>query len=117
LIAGDIWFYSEEGAGSIEVTVQAVQTFSYIMDESADFVLHGTSDVCWSYTNSRGSIDFSGLEVKKMIIEYGGVRDARINVSEELNSIIYYKGNLYYKGAPQITKNKVHSSGRLIRMY
>lgn len=117
LIAGNIGFYSETGAGNIDVTLNAVQTFSYIMDENADFTFHGTSDVCWSYTASRGSIDFSDFVVKKMIIEYGGVRDATIHVTEDLNSIIYFKGNLYYKGTPQLTKNEVHSSGRLIRLY
>ena len=117
LLADNIWFYSEDGAGNIEVTLDAVQTFSYIMDENADIVLHGTSDVCWSYTNARGTIDFSDFVVKKMIIEYGGVRDATIHVTDDLNSIIYFKGNLYYKGTPEVTRNQVHSSGRLIRLY
>ncbi len=112
--ADNITFYSEKGAGNIEVILNAVQTFSYIMDEDADFTFHGTSDACYSYTNSRGSIDFSDFVVKKMIIEYGGLRDATINVTDDLNSILYYKGNLFYKGTPQITKNEVHSSGRLI---
>lgn len=117
LIADNIMFYSQEGAGNIDVTLNAVQTFSYIMDENADIVLHGTSEVCWSYTASRGTIDFSDLVVKKMIIEYGGVRDAVINVTEDLDAIIYYKGHLFYKGNPHITKNEVHSSGRLIRLF
>lgn len=117
LVADAILFYSEEGAGNIDVTLNAVQTLSYIMDENADFTFHGTSDVCWSYTASRGSIDFSDFVVKKMIIEYGSVRDATINVTDDLNSIIYFKGNLYYKGTPQITRDEVHSSGRLIRTF
>jgi hypothetical protein len=109
--------YSEDGAGNLDLHLDAVQTFSYIMDENADFVLHGTSDRCWSYTASRGSIDFSDFLVKKMVIEYGGVRDATIHVTEDLNSILYYKGNLYYKGAPQVSKDEVHSSGRLIHVF
>lgn len=117
LIADNIMFYSEKGAGTIDVHLNAVQTFSYIMDENADVVLHGTSDVCWSYTNARGSIDFGDFTVKKLIIEYGSVRDATINVTEDLNSIIYYKGNLFYKGNPVITKDEVHSSGRLIHVF
>jgi hypothetical protein len=117
LMADNIHFYSGEGAGNIDVTLNAAQTLSYIMDENADFTFHGKSDVCWSYTASRGSIDFSDFTVKKMIIEYGGVRDAAIHVTEDLNSIIYHKGNVYYKGAPQITRDEVHSSGRLIRSF
>jgi hypothetical protein len=117
LVADNMTLYSEDGAGNIDLHLNAVQTFSYIMDENADFVLHGTSERCWSYTASRGSIDFSDFLVKKMVIEYGGVRDATIHVTEDLNSILYYKGNLYYKGAPQVTKDEVHSSGRLIHVF
>lgn len=117
LLADNILFYSEAGAGNIDVTLDAAQTRSYIMDENADFTFHGKSDVCWSYTASRGSIDFSDFTVKKMIIEYGGVRDAAIHVTDDLNSIIYHTGNLYYKGIPQITRNEVHSSGRLIQTF
>jgi hypothetical protein len=117
LVADNITFYSEEGAGNIDVHVNAVQTFSYIMDENADVTLHGTSERCWSYTNARGSIDFSDFVVKQMVIEYGGVRDATIHVTEDLNSIIYFKGNLFYKGTPAVTKDEVHSTGRLIRVF
>lgn len=117
LVGHHIMFYSETGAGNIEVTLDAAQTSSFIMDENADFTFHGKSDICFSYTASRASIDFSDFIVKKMIIEYGGVRDATIHVTEDLNSIIYYKGNLYYKGQPQLTKDQVHSTGRLIRLF
>lgn len=117
LVSDQILFYSEDGAGNVDVTLNTAQTLSYIMDENADFTFHGKSDVCFSYTASRGSIDFSDFTVKKMIIEYGGVRDATINVTGELNSIIYYNGNLYYRGTPQIVKDEVHSTGRLIRVF
>jgi hypothetical protein len=117
LQADAITFYSEVGAGNIDVSLQAKQTFAYIMDENADFIFHGNTDACWSYTNSRGTIDFSDFVAKKMTIEYGSVRDGTINVSEELNAIIYYKGNLFYKGTPKITKDEIHSSGRLIWLY
>ncbi|HUQ96839.1 MAG TPA: DUF2807 domain-containing protein, partial [Chitinophagaceae bacterium] len=116
LIGDDMFFYSTTGAGNIDVTLDAVQTFSYIWDENADFTFHGKSKVCWSYTNSRGSINFSDFEVQKMIIEYGGVRDATVFVTGDLNAILYFKGNLYFKGTAQVSRNEVHSSGRLIHV-
>ncbi len=48
-------------------------------------------------------------------MEYGGVRNATINVSESLDLIIYHTGNVYYKGTPQI-KLQTHSSGRLLQL-
>lgn len=116
ITAGNFTFYTELGAGDIDLALNARQTFSYIMDESTDLTLRGRSDAMWTYTNSRGSIDFSDFEVKKMVIEYGGVRDATIRVTEELNAIIYFKGNLFYKGNPLVTQNTQHSSGNLIRI-
>lgn len=116
IMAENITFYSELGAGNIDLELKARQTFSYIMDENSDMRLRGTSDVLWTYTNSRGSIDFSEFEVKKMVIEYGGVRDATIHVTEELDAILYFHGNVYFKGNPVITQNRQHSTGKLIRI-
>ena len=110
-----ISFYSELGAGNIEVSLQAEQTLSYIMDENADFIFHGSSNIMWSYTNSRGTLDCSDFVVKKMIIEYGGVKDATIHVTEELDAILYHKGNLYYKGDPFVRRSVQHSTGKLLR--
>ena len=115
ITAENFTFYTELGAGNIDLALDARQTFSYIMDESSDLTLRGRTDAMWTYTNSRGSIDFSGFAVKKMVIEYGGVRDAKIHVTEELDAIIYFTGNLFYRGNPVVTQNTVHSTGKLIR--
>jgi hypothetical protein len=48
-----------------------------------------------------------------MVIEYGGVARRYHTCTEDLNSILYYKGNLYYKGAPQVTKTKCTAPARL----
>lgn len=117
LLADNFTIYSKQGAGNVNLWLQAAQTFSYIMDENADFILHGTSDYCYSYTASRGTIDFSDFAVKKMQIEYGSVRDATINVSDDLNAVLYYKGNLFYKGNPVVSNDEMHSTGRLIHLY
>lgn len=114
LVADHITFFSEIGAGNIEVSLDARHIGSYIMDENADFIFHGRSDVCHSYTNSRGTIDFSDFTVRKMVIEFGSVRDATIQVTEDLDAVLYFKGNLFYKGGPVVSRNIRHSSGRLI---
>jgi len=114
-LKGDnLGFYSRKGAGNIDVLMDVRQAFAYIYSENADFRFSGKVDVCWSYTNARGSIDFSNLQVKKYIIEYGGVRDTYIQVSEDIDAIIYHTGNLYYKGNPAKIKTVYHHTGRLI---
>ncbi len=103
------------GAGDIELTVNNRYTGAYIFQESAGITLHGKSETCFTYTNSRGTADLGDLEVKKMVIEYGGLADTKVNVTDELDAIIYYKGNILYKGNPVITRSQYYSSGRVIK--
>jgi hypothetical protein len=116
LTGNNIHFVSEKGAGNVNVTVKARFVGAYIHYENADFTLKGHADVCFSYINARGSIDSKDLEVKKMVMEYGGVRDATVYVTEDLNVILYHSGNLYYKGNPSLLSLKTHSTGRLIQL-
>ena len=87
-----------------------------IIYENSDFIFHGTSDVCYSYTNSRGSIDFKDFQVKHMVFAYAAVRDATINVTERLESQVYHTGNLYYKGNPMYVNTHSYSSGKIIQL-
>jgi hypothetical protein len=103
------------GAGSINLTVDNGYTGAYIFRESADITLHGKTDVCFTYTNARGQTDMADFVVKKMVIEYGGLGDTHVNVTDELNAIIFFKGNIYYKGSPVITRSTYYSTGTLIR--
>jgi hypothetical protein len=107
-------FETSEGAGSISLTVDNHYTGSYILQESADITWHGKSDVCFTYTNSRGNADMSDFIVKKMVIEYGGLGDTHVNVTEDLDVIIFYKGNIYYKGTPVISRAVYYSTGKLL---
>lgn len=115
LTADRLFFYSHEGAGNINVAMQAEVGGAYIHQENADITLTGICSRFFSYTNARGTIDFKNLEVSQMVIEYGGVRDATIHVTDSLNAIVYHTGNLYYKGSPGV-KKVVHSSGQLLRL-
>ncbi len=110
-----LFFYSYEGAGNIDVALQAEVAGAYIHQENADITLRGSSNQFFSYTNARGTIDLKDLVVKNMVIEYGAVRHATINVTENLDVIIYHTGNLYYKGSPQV-KVQTHSTGQLLRL-
>lgn len=116
IVANKISFYTKVGAGNIDVTLDAKETHADIIYENSDFIFHGKSDVCYSYTNSRGSIDFKDFKVKHMIIGYAAARDATITVTETLESLLYHTGNLYYKGNPASISTQSYSSGKIIHL-
>lgn len=115
--AGTITFQSRKGAGVINIMLNAKKTVINIQEESADFVFHGKSDTCVSYSNARASIDLSDFEVKVMNIGYVGVRDATINVTDALQAIVFHTGNVYYKGKPPFVQTIYYSSGRAVQTY
>jgi hypothetical protein len=106
---------SEKGAGNIELTVDNQSTRAVILKENAAMTLHGRSAFCDTYANARGLLDLSDLSVQKMYLIYSGLADTHIQVSEELDATIRYKGNVYYKGDPFIKRSDYFSSGRLIK--
>ena len=105
---------SRTGAGNIELTINNRYIGSYIFLENAEVILHGKAESCYTYTNARGKIDFSDLIAGSMVIEYGGLADTYINVTGSLDAIIYYKGNLIYRGNPVIVRSDHFSTGRLV---
>ncbi|RYY60733.1 MAG: hypothetical protein EOO05_08855 [Chitinophagaceae bacterium] len=106
---------SYEGAGDVELTVDNRYTGVFVHLENASVVMHGKTEQCNTYTNSRGLTNLSDLTVKNMTIEYGGLADTYINVTGQLDAILYYKGNVYYKGTPLVTRDISYSTGQLIR--
>ncbi|RYY53797.1 MAG: hypothetical protein EOO09_16735 [Chitinophagaceae bacterium] len=105
---------SYTGAGDVELTVDNRYTGVFVHLENAGVTMHGRSVQCNTYTNSRGLTDLRDLEVEHLFIEYGGLADTYVNVTGTLDAILYYKGNVYYRGNPVITRDQHYSTGRLI---
>jgi len=110
-----LFFYSYEGAGNIDVAIDAEVAGAYIHHENADITLHGRAHRFFTYINARGTLNIKDLQVQNMVMEYGGVRNTTVNVSDSLDVIIYHTGNVYYKGQPHI-KRQTHSSGQLLHL-
>lgn len=113
-ITGDnITFYSATGAGNIEVTLDVKQLNASVEYESADFVFHGKANVCYCYTNSRGTLKIEDLVVKHLVIGHASVKDVTVNATEAIEATIYHTGNIYYKGQPPTILTTFYSTGRL----
>ena len=106
---------TDEGAGDINLTLDNGYTGAYVFaDDNVSLTLHGKSGVCFTYTGSRGRSDMSDFKVKKMVIEYGGVTDTHVWVTDEMDATIFHTGNIKYKGIPVISRERYYGSGRLI---
>lgn len=112
IVADTIKFYSDVGAGDVNISLKAKHTDAVVEYESADFTFRGKTDICNAYVNARGSINFEDFEIKTLNIGYASVRNTVVNVTDILNATIYHTGNLYYKGTPSINTS-YFSSGRL----
>jgi hypothetical protein len=110
------YFKSDKGAGSIELTMQNSNTWIDLYKENANIILHGSSNYCYSFTNARAQTDLNDFKVNKMEMIYIGLADTHIWVTDELNLELRYRGNVYYRGNPVITKADFFSSGQLIRV-
>jgi hypothetical protein len=105
--------YSNDGAGDVHLLLKNFSTNAGIYNENADFYIKGEAEKCNTYCSSRGTIDFSEFSVKYMNIDYSSIRDGYISVSDVLHASIYYKGNLYYKGSPEVNV-QTYNEGKLI---
>jgi hypothetical protein len=110
-----ISLYSATGAGNVEISLSAQQLNATIEYESADFIFHGSADLCYSYANSRATLNLSDLEIKNLNIGYASVKDITVNVSDRIDAHVYHTGSIYYKGNPAVFTT-YYSSGRLYRI-
>ncbi len=104
---------ASDGSGNVNLKLNSVITDALLYSDMADFRFEGRTDSSYTYCNTLGTIDYQNFEVKRMQMDYSGIRDAQINVTEKLNGRIFYKGNVYYKGNPMIRKEET-STGRFL---
>lgn len=116
LRVSSLWINSEIGAGIIDLKVNIGDLGVILLKENATMIVRGYTEHCSTFTNPRGILDLSSLQAQKMYMIYSGLADTHIQVSEELDATIRYKGNVYLKGNPNIIRQDYFSSGRLIKI-
>ena len=107
-------FVVSDAAGDVHLKLKTIFTSVYLYSDMADLVLEGQSDSCYTYCSSLGTIDYSNYNVKKLGLDYSSIRDAYVWASQSLNGRIFYKGNVYYRGNPVLTRAETSNEGRFI---
>ncbi len=114
--ADGITFHTDNGAGNIDIDMNAKRVYVYIFNDNTDMIFRGNSDSCYAYTGERGTIDFRNFIVKHQKVGYGSIRDGYVHATESLHVIMYFKGTLFYKGNPQRVTTEYLSTGQVIPM-
>ncbi len=113
-----------------------VNTMSLIVQaEMAEVDIEISADRFYFYNHTttggkytfRGSTDYASiagyymaqfnlgeLQVRQLSINNSSIGDMHVNPLEKLNVQIHNRGNIYYKGSPEIVIDSVSGSGRLI---
>ncbi len=114
LKADGITFYTDNGAGNIDIDLEAKRTYTYIYNDNTDMIFRGSSDSCYAYTGERGTIDFRDFVVKHQTVGYGSIREGYVHATASLRVIMYFRGTLFYKGNPQLVTMEQLSTGKII---
>jgi hypothetical protein len=109
----DLRINSEIGAGIVELTVDMQRLAVIILKENASMIMHGKAGHVETYTNARGILNLSDLQTSTMYMIYSGLADTHIQVTDELDATIRYRGNVYCKGNPVVKRSDYFSSGQL----
>ena len=101
------------GIGSFDLQLESGYTELIIRMANADITLKGTSRFTSVYCADYGSVNLRDFKSNEMLIDYRSIRNSNIYVTSYLTANILYKGNIYYRGDPEI-KPFYNSSGKLI---
>lgn len=115
LLCDTLRFYSNIGAGVVNLNVAADQLYAEIEFESTTLNINGTANYSYCYGNARADMNLENFLVRHLRIGWVGVRDVTVQASERLEAILYHTGNVHYKGNPQNISTIYYSTGRLLR--
>lgn len=113
LLCDTLRFYSNIGAGIVNLNVAADQLYAEIEFESTTLNIKGTANYSYCYGNARADMNLENFLVKHLKIGWVGARDVRVHATDRLEAVIYHTGNVYYKGSPAQINTIYYASGRL----
>ncbi len=101
------------GVGSFNIQLESGYTELTIRKANADINLSGSSDYTRIYCADHGSFNLLKFPSSEIHMDYRSIRDSYLNVTNVITARMLYKGNVYFKGQPEI-RPFYNSSGLLI---
>lgn len=111
-----LWIRVMEGAGSINITVDAVRLYSELHYGTADIIVGGKCRLSFVYSASFGLIDLRELTTSIVYVTNRSSNNVFVNSTNTLEAKISSIGDIYYKGNPVNIKIDKTGSGNLIKL-
>lgn len=113
LITDSLNISSDEGAGNVELNIDARRIISNITKENASFTFKGKCDYMYAFCNVLGQLNMEQLQIRHLYLNHSSVHDIAAQVTERLEGILYHTGNARIKGNPSFVTVETRSTGRL----
>lgn len=105
-----------EGAGKIELNLDANTIYCGLSNSTADVVLKGFCELSYLYAAGFGRIDNRELVSKFVYVNNKSSNDVYLQVTTELGATIENIGNIYYSGSPAVVNLNQLGTGKLIKL-
>lgn len=92
----------ETGAGDIDLKLNCDSVYIDIHEGTNEIKLEGSSNYTYIYQHGFGPIDATNLPSSKMFVNSYTSNNIFIHCIDELDVRIHDRGNIYYKGQPEI---------------
>ena len=105
-----------EGAGSIELNIDADVLYCGLNYGTADIRIKGNCEISYLYSAGFGLIDNGELVSKFVYVNNRSSNDLYLKVTTELGATIENIGNIYYSGNPPVVNLNQIGTGKLIKL-
>jgi hypothetical protein len=103
------------GSGSIDITLDKVETADVSVSGSGNVRLAGTADHVDAKVSGSGNADCSDLVTDEASARISGSGNIKLNTNKSLEANISGSGNISYRGAASDVRKHVAGSGRVVK--
>ena len=105
-----------EGAGRIELNLDAKLIFCGLTNGTADIVLKGDCEISYIYSAGSGLIDNRELSSKFVYVNNKSSNNVYLQATVEMGATIENIGDIYYAGNPAVINLNQIGTGKLIKL-
>lgn len=116
-ITDELYFTLQTMMAEADIVVNNNSVSTYVHHTSSGrYIFRGKTNRLSIVGFYNSLYDASELEAKKVEIQNYSIIDYKVWATEQLNVSIYNRGNVYYKGNPEVIIDTVASTGKILKL-